>query len=270
MDSATALREALARLRRPAVLAVGVGFTLLGVAGLVAQQTLTPLLLERVVGGVENPQVRRLLGAGTTPAPLAIPVELPVAALLFGATALLDEALSIVGLRLFADWGDLPTSARRGIVRAVVVGTVVGLAVKTLVLVGLTLFILPGVFLATALLFAHARVAIAGDGAVAALRESWALTSGNRFRVFGVVLVLLGFVLLPVVMGGLVTDLRAGAVVAGVLYGPANLLATGLVARAYVALEFEAATERAGDDDEDEDGDDPWNQPLGPDDLPEP
>lgn len=280
MDSATALREALARLRRPAVLALAVGFTVLGVATVVVQDTITAVQQELVGttgGDVPAPLVDVLM---EQPTPLALPVTLAVALLLFAAVAVLAELLSVVALRVFADWGTLAESATRGIARAVVVGFLAGVVVKSLVLVGLTLLVVPGVFLATALLFAHARVAIAGDGVLRSLRSSWALTSGNRLRVFGVLFVLLGFSLLPVVMGTIVTDETAAALVAGLLLGPANLLSTGLVARAYVALEAEAATRPEddgegvsddGDDGSDEDdGEDPWDQPLGPDDLPEP
>lgn len=272
MDSATALREAIARLRRPAVLAVGIGFTLLGVATVVVEDTITAVQQELVrsgEGGVPEGVVDLVLAQ---PTPLALPVDLPGALLLFGAVAVVAELLTVVALRLFADWGTLAESASRGVVRAVAVGFLVGVVVKSLVFAGLVLLVVPGVLLATALLFAHARVAIAGDGVGPALRASWSLTSGKRVRVFGVVLVLVGFTLLPIVASSLVADETASAVVAGVLIGPANLLATGLVARAYVALEFEAATEPAGDGegtDEDEE-EDPWNQPLGPDDLPEP
>lgn len=280
MDAATALREALARLRRPAVLGLGVAFVLQGVATVVVQDTVTAAqqeLFRSQETDLPGPLVDVLM---EQPTPLAVPTSIGGALLLFAAVAVLAEILSVVALRVFADWGTLAESAGRGIVRAVVVGFLAGVVVKSLVLVGLALLVVPGVVLATALLFAHARVAIAGDGVVQSLRSSWRLTSGNRLPVFGVLFVLLGFSMLPVAMGSIVSAEAAATLVSGVLVGPANLLSTGLVARAYVALEAEAATEPEGDgeavaEDADEDGDegdeeDRWNQPLGPDDLPEP
>lgn len=269
MDSGTALRETVGRLREPAVLALLAGFTLVGLGTTVAQQTLLSASLEQFLAVGGDPSTLPASPADLRPIPLALPVGYGAALLLVGGLALVAEFLHVVALRVFADWGSLSAAARRGIGAAVVAGFLVGVVVKAFVLAGLLAFVLPGAFLATALLFAHARVAVAGDGVLAALRESWALTAGNRLRVFGVVFALLGFFLLPRALGGLVPDEPVGLLVSGVLLGPANLLATGLVARAYVALEAEAAAEPESEG-EGEDEEDPWNQPLGPDDLPEP
>lgn len=77
-----------------------------------------------------------------------------------------------------------------------------------LVLLGLILLIIPGIIIGLALSFATYLVVDRGLGPVAAVKESWRLTSGNRWRLFLFVLLIvlmnIGGLLL-VVVGLLVT-----------------------------------------------------------------
>jgi hypothetical protein len=265
MDGVTAVREALGRIRSGTGGALLVAFTALGVATVVAHQTLTAAYLDRfgdvLVTALEGPLAGGDAGAfldGLQPAPLSLGLPYEVAAVLFAATAVCNEYLTIVTLRTVA--GErLAAAATRRIGRAVLYGTLVGVVVRTLVLVGLVAFVLPGLFLAVSLLFAHARVAIEDEGPLTALRGAWVLATGRRAAVFSVVTLLAALYLAPMAVGGMIEGETVGLLVGGVIAGPVALLSSATVARAYVGFTDDSA-----------EVEDPYAQPLGPDDLPEP
>lgn len=266
MDVGTALEEAVARLRSRSGLLLLVAFLTVGVVSVVTRQTLLAASLTQYLEGGGDPAALPLSPDQLRPVALALPVGYGPSLGLFTLVALLSEYLSIVTLRAVAG-EPLGEAATRRLAPAVAVGFLVGVVVKTLVVVGLLAFLLPGLYLATVLLFAHARVAIDDVGVAAALRGSWSLARGRLLSVAAVVATLGVFYLIPRLVGGFVPVETAGLLAGGLLVGVANLLSAAVVARAYVGFREE---EPAALDEEEDEEEDPYDAPLGPDDLPEP
>lgn len=264
MDVGTALEEAVARLRSRTGLLLLVGFLGVGAATVVARQTLLATSITQYLAAGGSPAALPFDPARFQPVVLALPVGYGTSLLAFGAVAVVSEYLSVVTLRTVAG-EPLREAAGRRVGRAVLGGFVVGVFVKTLVAVGLVALVVPGLYAATVLLFAHARVAIEDDGVIAALVESRRVVSGRLLSVGAVVGTLGLLYLAPRVTGGLLPAESVGLLTGGLLVGAANLLSSALVARAYVGLRDETPT-----DDEPEEEEDPYDAPLGPEDLPEP
>lgn len=264
MDGNTALDEALERLRSRRGLLLLVAFVAVGVVTVVARQTLLDASLTEYLALGGDPANLPFAPEELRPVALSLPVGYGLAVAAFGVVALVSEYLSIVALRTVAG-APLREAATRRVARAVLAGFLVGVFVRSLVVLGLVALVLPGLFVAVTLLFAHARVAIEDEGPVAALAGSWELTRGRRVRVGGVVVLLAALYLTPRVVAGLLPAQTVGLLVAGVLAGVANLVSAAVVARAYVGFRDEPI-----DAGEDEEEDDPYDAPLGPDDLPEP
>ncbi|WP_255195426.1 hypothetical protein [Halorarius litoreus] len=264
MDVGTALDEAGARLRSRAGLVLLVAFLVVAVAAVLARQTLLAASLTQFLAQGGDPATLPVPPEDLRPVALALPVGYGTSLGLFALVALASEYLSIVTLRTVAG-ESLQAAATRRLGPALVVGIVVGVLVKTLVLVGLIAFLLPGLYIATVLLFAHARVAIDDAGVVDALAGSRRLVRGRVLSVGAVVATLVVLYLFPRLASGFLPVESTGLLVGGLLVGLANLLSTALVARAYVGIREAGAEEEPQEETED-----PYDAPLGPDDLPEP
>jgi len=81
---------------------------------------------------------------------------------------------------------------------------VVGLLCYVMITIGLVLLIVPGLFLACALVAAIPAVVAERPGVFGAIRRSFALTKGNRLAIFAVFLVVLLLFLLVTILGGFV------------------------------------------------------------------
>lgn len=263
MDSSAALREALDRAGRRRLAVLLLAFALVAVASVLARQTFLAASLDRYAATGGDIAALPLPSDGLRPVPLSLGLGYGASLALYAALAVLHEYLVIVALRALAAGASLRAAATRRPVRAVVSGIVVGLAAKTAVILGLVALVLPGLFLAAALLYAHVRVAVADEGAVAALRSSWTLTSGRRRAVAPVLLYLAALYVTPRLLASFVPG-EAGLLVGGVLVAAATVPAVGVVAGSYVRLRDE---EPAADEPDEED---PYAKPLGPDDLPDP
>jgi len=259
MNGTSALVEAVRRLRGRTGVALGTVFVAVGVATVVARETLLTASIEQYLAAGGDPST---LPFDTAAVGSALSLELPYVAalLLFAVVALLAEYAAVVTLRVMAG-ESLAGAARRRVGRTVAVGFIVGVVVRLLVVVGVAAFVLPGVFLAVSLLFAHAAVSVDDDGFGAAFRRAWTLAAGRRIDVLGVVSLLLALYLVPRFAAAVVPG-TAGLLLGGVAIGAGNLLSSGVVGRAYVAAKQEG--------DEDADESDPYDAPLGADDIPEP
>lgn len=168
-------------------------------------------------------------GEGFVPEELPLALEMPLggAILLWLAGLLALVTASLVALRALRspdtshDPGALAVATAHGIVAAVLGGVAVA--------VGLIALVIPGVFLATALAFTHVYVAGERANAVEAMRRSWALTRGNRLRVFGVLVA-------SVVSFFAITFVGAGLAVAATVASPvvAELVNVGFTALAWL------------------------------------
>lgn len=259
MDAGAALSDALDRAGRRRIAVLTGAFLLVGLASVVARQTLFAASFERYLA-VSDPAALPVRPEAVRPIPLSLGLGYGVSLALFAVLAVVHEYLLVVALRAFATGAPLREASTRRPVPAVLSGVVVGLVAKTLVAVGLAALVLPGLFLAAALLYAHVRVAVEDERALAALGGSWALTSGRRREALPVIAYLVALYVTPRLVGVVVPG-AAGLLVGGTLVAVATVPAVAVVAGSYVRLR---------DAEPEEQEEDPYARALGPDDLPEP
>ena len=141
--------------------------------------------------------------------PLALEIPLGAAILLWTLAMVALVTSSILALRALLG-AERPGPRTDGLLVATVHGVVAGIAAGIAVGIGLALFVLPGLFLATVLAFTYPYVALEGENALSAMRRSWSLTTGNRLRVFAVVVVI-GLTFFSITFVGGVVALALGA-----------------------------------------------------------
>lgn len=119
------------------------------------------------------------------------------------------------------------------------------------VMVGMMLLVIPGIFLAISFAFYLFAVGVEDAGAVEALRRSWGLASGNRLKVFALVLVVGIGASVVVGVGSLV-----GGIVSPFLAEMATIVLgslVGIAAYGVMADAFEQLREADGDGEDPED-----------------
>ncbi|MFC6974451.1 hypothetical protein ACFQL1_06870 [Halomicroarcula sp. GCM10025709] len=124
---------------------------------------------------------------GTGEAALAVSLPLSVVSILTLITVFIAEALRIVGIRMFAPDETLSPAAdsiRDGLPFAVLNGVAGGIIATVLTYIGLVLLVVPGVFIALSFFFARQEIALQNKNFVDALRDSWAMTRGERLGLF--------------------------------------------------------------------------------------
>lgn len=275
MDGPTALTEAIRELRDRGGAVLAAFLAAVGVTTLVARDSILQAITQQqdlldsiyafyTDAGIDQGQLPELAELAT---PLAVDISYGAGVALLFVAALLAEFGTIVVLRVVA--GESPRqAATRRIGRTLVFGFLAGTVVRFLTVFGLVLFILPGIFIGVSLLFVHASIVIDDTGPLAAFGRSWELTAGRRFEVVSVGLMLVALYATPRAFAPLIPG-TAGVVVMGATSGLAVLLSAGVVGRTYLALR-DGEPETESTDDETDDEADPYDAPLGPDDLPEP
>ncbi|MFC4450152.1 hypothetical protein [Halorussus aquaticus] len=169
--------------------------------------------------------------------PLAIGLPVAVSTALTVGLVVGGTALGVVAMRaLYADIDAFPTPDHtRRLARTVGATIVVSIIVSIAIFVGSLFLLLPGLFLAVNLVFAALVVVIEDAGIVESLKRSWSLSSGHRFRLFllgvviSVVTGLVGFV------AGLFTgfDPLVGALASGAVSGVASVFGVAALVGAY-------------------------------------
>ncbi|WP_075936691.1 hypothetical protein [Halosegnis longus] len=275
MDGPTALTEAVRELRDRGGAPLAAFLAAVGVTTLVARDSILQAITRRqelldsiyafyADAGIDQSQLPDLTNLAT---PLAVDISYGAGVALLFVAALLAEFGTIVVLRVVA--GESPRqAATRRIGRTLVFGFLAGTVVRLLTVFGLVLFILPGIFIGVSLLFVHASIVIDDTGPLAAFGRSWELTSGRRFEVVSVGLMLVALYATPRAFAPLIPG-TPGVVVMGAASGLALLLSAGVVGRTYLALR-DGEPDDESTDDEPDDEDDPYDAALGADDLPEP
>ena len=124
----------------------------------------------------------------SAPIPPAVAGAGVVAGLLFGVVLYLTAARALTRERETLDSMPAELFTRR-IGRAMLSAVGANLVVAVAVSVGFLLLVVPGVYLAISFLFAVFVVGVEDERAVDALRRSWALAGGNRWRLLALVLV---------------------------------------------------------------------------------
>jgi hypothetical protein len=181
-------------------------------------------------------QLPFLGGQLTPPFPLALPISGVAAQGLSLLMAFPNEIILLVAARtfvsdetsgLFEPTRNLPLATLNAILGGVVVAVLVG--------IGTLLLVVPGLFLMVSFLFFREEVAVEDKNLIDAITDSYALVKGDRFAVFGLILVLflLGLVVSAVT---LVVPGVAGTIASSVIGAAFTVFAAAVVARAYVQL----------------------------------
>jgi hypothetical protein len=261
MNGVVALRETVDELDGRAGVVLAALFAAVGVATVVAQQTVIEAS-SRITAAQQTPDSQFVVDPATIETPLSLGLSFGVAVLVVLGVAVVAEYAAVVTLRVVT--GDsLGAAATRRVGRTVLVGFLVGTIVRVLVGVGLAAFLLPGVFFAVTLLFAHPAVAIDDAGAREALATAWSLASGRRLDVAAIVALLVVLYLTPRLVGSVVTG-APGLLLGGAVTGIGSLLSSGVVGRAYLAAKEDESREQTAAEE------DPYDAPLDADDLAEP
>ena len=129
---------------------------------------------------------------------LTLPLSTDAAIVVTVVSLLIGFGVFLVAARLLsrdsAELSSLPADVfTRRIGRAFLSAAAVSLVLGVVIPLGFALLIIPGLFLAISFQFAIFAVAVEDDGPLDALRRSWELASGNRWRLLGLV-VLFGVV----------------------------------------------------------------------------
>ncbi len=210
-------------------------------------------------------------------APLAVTVPLAASTaigLIAGGLLLLAviaEAVSIIAVRVFATDETEPVSrdlVTDNLVLATVNGFIGGIVVWGLILVGMVFLLLPGLFAAVVFYFLRQEIALNDKNFIEAMADSWRVTKGNRFEVFALGLIVVVISQLDALAGGLVgiASGAGGEFAAAIIGGFLGVFGAAAVTRGYIDLtEEDDAAEGNGD----EMIEDPYDAPLGPDDIPE-
>lgn len=247
LDVGQAIREGIRRLATPMGKRLIVVFLGIRLASTVVSHTLTAAnraLLEQMPAGAPP------IDIGPTATPFALPI--PLAGALFVAllTALGAEAAHIGGIRFVV--ADDPVDVRlddltRRLGPATLHGFVGGIVVTVATMVGLLVFVLPGIILAVSFLFVRQEIAVRDVSVVDALADSWSLTSGNRIEVAVVLLVLFAVAVvasLPSMILGALSP-TAQALVGIGLSTLTTVFGLAVVSRAYAQLHANRAERMA-------------------------
>lgn len=184
------------------------------------------------------PAVRAEAGIGFT-----LPMSAPVAGVIAGLAMLAGMVVSLAAARAFAR----PAPARgrvaaglftRRMGRAVVSAIGANAVVSVAVTAGLALLVVPGVFLAVSFTFVVFEIGVEDARAVPALRRSWGLARGNRWRLLAILLVVTAVAGVLGSVGSVVSlaDRTAGQLVSLLVTAPIGVLTWGVLADAYRQL----------------------------------
>lgn len=244
-----ALREGFERtVSRNGLLLVGV-FLVFSFLNLVVGQSLArafePVLFDQL-STLPDRTFRQFRQSFQQPRPFAIPLPYPVALALTLLVAVVAEALRIVSIRVFAaeDSTTFPTAtAAHRIVAATINGVVAGIIVSIATGLGLILLVIPGLFVALSFFFVRQEVAVENKNFIDAIRDSWTLTSGNRWELLGlaVILFVVSFVAnSPGIVLGFVSPL-ASTLVSTIIGSATTVFGIAVATRAYEQLRRERA-----------------------------
>lgn len=158
-------------------------------AALLAYMALFTTALNTAIAALLPPEaVNEVVG-------LTLPIPGTVAGLLvLGSYVLLAAYFVVLARALTRPRSELSTFPREIITRRLGVATLWmllgGIVVGLSVMVGLVLFILPGLFLAASFFFFIFAVGVEDRGPLESLRRSWGLSRGNRIRLIVLVIVI--------------------------------------------------------------------------------
>lgn len=184
-----------------------------------------------VVGSLPS-TVRDQAGIGLT-----FPLSPTTAGLLAAASLLFGMVVVLAAARAFTDGGGngFADYFTRRMGRALVSAVGANVVVSVAVMVGFVLLLVPGLFLAVSFTFVVFAIAVEDARAIPAMRRSWSLARGNRWRLFAIVLVIGVVTGLVGSVGSIVSLVNptAGQVVSLVVTAPFSVLGYGVLADAF-------------------------------------
>jgi hypothetical protein len=210
-------------------------------AGLLAVQLLVQVSVNTAVVGFVPPQAAAQVGETIGP---TLPVSGTVGGLLLVGSIALSSVYFVVMARALArplhELATFPADLlTRRLGRATLSMFLGGVVVMLSVTIGLTLFLVPGVFLAVCFLFFVFAVGVEDRGFLAALRRSWGLSQGNRLKLTVVVLLSGGVGTVTGIVGTLL-DLAGSPVVADLASNAVSsvlfVFLYGIMAAAYLQV----------------------------------
>ncbi len=185
--------------------------------------------------------------AMNTAYPLALDVPLAVSGLVTVLALVATMLVSIVAMRaLYADLDEVPNAQHtRRLPRTLAVLILVSLITGVAIGIGFVFLVIPGIFLAVALVFTQLAVVVEEAGVVEAMKRSWSLTKGNRIRLFAlglIVAVVSGIVGALFGLLGVVSP-AVGNLVSAAMTGVASLFGLAVLVSAYQQItDVESAT----------------------------
>jgi len=169
-----------------------------------------------------GPEVPR---AGRPALALPIGVAGGVVVMLIG--FLIAVVLSVIVFRTVAHdtsaLDSIPAGVTEALPTTVLYLAVAGIIQGILVVLGLVLLVIPGLFVLVSLYFSQVYIAVEGEGPIEGLKSSWGLAKGDRLRVFGLVIVIAVVGVLTSMIGELV------GVASPLLGSLASLVASGFL-----------------------------------------
>lgn len=239
LDVPAAIEDGLRRVPTRIALLLVVAYLAVGVSSTVTSQTLALAFTDALQSLAPEASSAAAEGAGGV---LALGVGLPVAAALFLVQIVVAQAVGVVAIRTFVSEArhSLPSGVARRFGWVIVNALVAGFAVNVLIGLGVVLLVVPGIYLAVALYFVQFEVIVENKHALDALRDGWALTAGDRLRVFLLLIILLALGLASAVPA-FVLDLAGvpslvSTAVTVVLGAVVSVVSVAIGARAYVQL----------------------------------
>lgn len=172
----------------------------------------------------------------------ALPLSTASAATLGGVCMLIGMVVLLVAARAFVrepgnrGWDGSLFTRRMGwaILSAIAANILVSIAVS----IGFVLLVIPGLYLAVSFMFVFFGIAVEDLGVLDAMRRSWALASGNRWRLLALVLIVgIGTGALSSV-GSVVAiaNPAAGQLVSLAITAPLAMFSYGILADAFLQV----------------------------------
>jgi len=171
------------------------------------------------------------------PIPTGVAAVVGIGSILFGTAAFL-VATRLLSRDLSALGSIPPSLLGYRFVRAFLSTIVVSLVLAVVIPIGLVFLLVPGLFLAVSFQFAIFAVGVEDCGPVAALRRSWELATGNRWRLFGLLALITVVAVVASIPGTAVSlvDPTAGQLVSLFVNSVVAIVMYGIIADAFVQL----------------------------------
>lgn len=232
--------QALTRGTRRAVSTSGlIIMALVGVYQLVFIGALNTVMRRQIPATVQPPQL-----GYTFPVSVQVAGALAVAGIVFGIGVYLAAARALV--RPVSDLSTFPRELlTRRLGRAMVSVTVAHVAISIATILGFMLLVIPGVFLAISLVFVIFAIGVEDRRTIGALRRSWGLARGNRWRLLALGLLVTITITVANGIGSMfaLVDPTAGQVLSILLTTLFTILGYGILADAFVQVRDLTETE---------------------------